>query len=227
MNQYSQSFQEFLAASTPPLSLTTFIVNLLIVAVLSSLLALFYIKFGFSLSNRKLFARNFLVIAMATMLVISIVKSSLALSLGLVGALSIIRFRTAIKEPEELAYLFINIALGLGLGAGQVKVTVAAFVIILGVVWLRGALFKKRDIQTLLFSVVMPQPQPDELNRIIEVLKRNCYAVNLKRFDSSGETLEALFNVDFDDYDKLQRSGLELQQLNKNVKYSFIDNSQI
>ena len=56
-------------------------------------------------------------ITMTTMLIISIVKSSLALSLGLVGALSVIRFRAAIKEPEELTYLFLTIAIGLGFGA--------------------------------------------------------------------------------------------------------------
>ena len=51
------------------------------------------------------------------MLIIFVVKSSLALSLGLVGALSIVRFRSAIKEPEELTFLFLNIALGIGFGA--------------------------------------------------------------------------------------------------------------
>ena len=56
---------------------------------------------------------------MTTLLVIAVVKSSLALSLGLVGALSIVRFRTPIKEPEELAYIFLAIALGLCLGADQ------------------------------------------------------------------------------------------------------------
>ena len=48
-----------------------------------------------------------------------IVKNSIALSLGLVGALSIVRFRAAIKEPEELTYLFLVIATGLGTGSGQ------------------------------------------------------------------------------------------------------------
>ena len=60
------------------------------------------------------------VIALTTLLVISVVKSSLALSLGLVGALSIVRFRTPIKEPEELAYIFLSIAVGLALGAGLI-----------------------------------------------------------------------------------------------------------
>ena len=60
-------------------------------------------------------------------------KSSLALSLGLVGAFSIVRFRTPIKEPEELAYLFMAIAMGLGLGADQRTPTFVAGLIILGI----------------------------------------------------------------------------------------------
>ena len=64
-------------------------------------------------------------------LVIMVVKSSLALSLGLVGALSIVRFRTPIKEPEELVYLFLAIAIGLGLGAGQVLITTIIVLLIL------------------------------------------------------------------------------------------------
>jgi uncharacterized membrane protein YhiD involved in acid resistance len=54
-----------------------------------------------------------------TILIISVIKSSLALSLGLVGALSIVRFRAAIKDPEELVYLFFCIAIGLALGANR------------------------------------------------------------------------------------------------------------
>ena len=76
-------------------------------------------------------SRVFPLILLTTVLVISIVKSSLSLSLGLVGALSIVRFRTPIKEPEELAYLFICIAAGLGLGANQTVPTVIGVVTIL------------------------------------------------------------------------------------------------
>ena len=96
-----------------PLSLTTLTVNLLLSIVLSSGLTWFYTRYGRSLSNRARFAHTLPVLALTTALVISIVKSSLALSLGLVGALSIVRFRTAIKEPEELLYLFVAIAIGL------------------------------------------------------------------------------------------------------------------
>src|SRR3989339_1079171 len=96
-----------------------FALNLILAAVLSYFLSVFYVRYGYSLSNRRIFSRNFLLLTVITTLVITIIKSSLALSLGLVGALSIVRFRAAIKEPEELAYLFLNIGIGLGMGANQ------------------------------------------------------------------------------------------------------------
>ena len=73
-------------------------------------------------------------VGITTFIIISIVKSSLALSLGLVGALSIIRFRTAIKEPEELGYFFMAISIGLGLGANQLYPTIIGFVVLVMVI---------------------------------------------------------------------------------------------
>ena len=74
---------------------------------------------------------------MTIMVVITVVKSSLALSLGLVGALSIVRYRTAIKEPEELAYTFLTIAIGLGMGADQTAVTAISFLLIVTIIIIR------------------------------------------------------------------------------------------
>ena len=64
-------------------------------------------------------ARVFPLLTLVTIAVISVVKASLSLSLGLVGALSIVRFRAAIKDPEELVYLFLCIGIGLSLGSAQ------------------------------------------------------------------------------------------------------------
>tara|TARA_B100001057_G_C22681909_1_gene884102 strand:+ start:450 stop:833 length:384 start_codon:yes stop_codon:yes gene_type:complete len=74
------------------------------------------------------------ILSLITFLVILVVKTSLALSLCLVGALSIIRFRTPIKEPEELIYLFLSIGLGLGYGANQTLITISIFTGILIVI---------------------------------------------------------------------------------------------
>ena len=105
------------------IDLPGFVTSLICAAVLSFLVQLFYIKYSSTLSNRKEFSKNFVILGVTTCIVIMIVKSSLALSLGLVGALSIVRFRAAIKEPEELVYLFLIIAIGLGCGANQLIIT--------------------------------------------------------------------------------------------------------
>lgn len=95
----------------------------LLMSVLSALAIRFlYLNYGRSLNNREYFGNIFMLLSLATCCVIIIVKYSLALSLGLVGALSIVRFRAAIKEPEELVYLFLVIALGLAFGANQIVI---------------------------------------------------------------------------------------------------------
>ena len=138
-----ETFEEFLAATSAQIPVTWFIINLLLTAVLAIVLNHIYVRYGTSLSNRRLFGRNFLLLTMTTMLIISIVKSSLALSLGLVGALSIIRFRAAIKEPEELSYLFLAIGIGLGFGANQGLITCIAFIIISVIVILINKLSRR------------------------------------------------------------------------------------
>jgi hypothetical protein len=76
-------------------------------------------KFALVASNRDVFASNFMFFAVAIYLIITTIKSSLALSLGLVGALSIIRFRTAIKEPEQIIFLLALTAIAISLAAEQ------------------------------------------------------------------------------------------------------------
>ena len=75
---------------------------------LSFIVRSFYIKRSFTLVGKTNIGSVLPILSGVVFLVIMVVKSSLALSLGLVGALSIVRFRTPIKEPEELVYLFFS-----------------------------------------------------------------------------------------------------------------------
>src|SRR5512136_1751098 len=140
-------------SSTSPLSLPILILNLFLGLCISMILAGYYLRYGNSLSNRNHFAALLPLLTLITLLVISIVKSSLALSLGLVGALSIVRFRAAIKEPEELAFLFLAISIGLGLGAGQALVTVVALIVILGLIAVRSLISKAPEPANLYLTV--------------------------------------------------------------------------
>lgn len=123
----SYSFEIPFAAQLSPIE---FGLNLAICILASFILRYVYIRKSISLSGKFHIGSVIPLLATIIFLVIMIVKSSLALSLGLVGALSIVRFRTPIKEPEELIYLFLAIALGLGYGAGLTAITTVVFAVI-------------------------------------------------------------------------------------------------
>jgi len=93
--------QRLLESFTPNLTIGALVVNMLLAAVLTFILGHVYVKFGSSLSNRRMFARQFTLLCLTTTLIITVVKSSLALSLGLVGALSIVRFRYSFSVVER------------------------------------------------------------------------------------------------------------------------------
>ena len=120
----NKEFLEFFTNENIKIDTTNFVANLIIALILCLLIRLIYLRFSTSLSNKHEFSKNFVILGLTTCIVITIVKSSLALSLGLVGALSIVRFRAAIKEPEELVFLFLVIAIGLGAGAGQTNIVI-------------------------------------------------------------------------------------------------------
>ena len=227
MNKF-QTFQEFLTTGSAQIPIVSFVINLLLAALLSIILGRIYVRFGNALSNRKLFGRNFLLLTMTTMLIISIVKSSLALSLGLVGALSIVRFRAAIKEPEELSYLFFAIAIGLGLGADQRTITVAAFIVIIAILIISKKCSRHIEDNQNLFLTISSQNLPKiKLEQIVETLKKHCLEVNLKRFDETKEVIETCFLVEFRHTDDLSKAKSDLRQLDDSVKISFLDNKGI
>jgi uncharacterized membrane protein YhiD involved in acid resistance len=226
MNQL-QTFEQFLANQSVQVSVLGFVVNLALSAVLAYLLSLVYAKYGHSLSNRKMFARNFIMITMTTMLIITIVKASLALSLGLVGALSIVRFRAAIKEPEELAYLFLAIGIGLGFGADQRIITTIAFAIIMAVIWLRSRSRASQENHSLYLTLTSRNPSKVELDRIVETLQKHCNAASIKRFDENKDVLEASFLVEVDNYEKLNQGKAELRKLNDAMTISFMQNNGV
>ena len=218
--------QELATSTTEQVSVGIIVFNLFLSAVLSLILGWVYTKYGSALSNRKQFARNFLPITMTTMFIITIVKSSLALSLGLIGALSIIRFRTAIKEPEELSYLFLTIAIGMGIGANQAIITIITLLIITAIICLKN--INQNNVesgQTLYLTISSPTQDGNELNTIIKVLQKHCTNVNLKRFDENSNLLEVSFLIGFENYSQLEVSKSELQGLNDSIRVSFLDNS--
>ncbi|MCB0619563.1 MAG: DUF4956 domain-containing protein [Saprospiraceae bacterium] len=219
-----QTFEQFLSTQNVKISVLAFIINLLLAAVLSFILSRLYIRHGSSLSNRKAFAGNFVLIAATTMIIITIVKSSLALSLGLVGALSIVRFRAAIKEPEELSYIFLTIAIGLGLGADQRLITIVGFLMVVGFILLKNFNRKKTEYENLLLTISTTAPKEDTLEKVIALLEQHCSGIDLKRFDENSHLSEISLLVEYKDLDSFNKSKAALKQMDPSMAISFIDN---
>ena len=96
-----RELENFFINSNIDINFGNFFIALLLSLILAYLVKLTYIKVGRALNDKDYFSDTFIRLAIITTLVITVIKFSLALSLGLVGALSIVRFRAAIKEPEE------------------------------------------------------------------------------------------------------------------------------
>jgi len=216
-------FEKFLITENVNLSVNDFLLNSLLIIVMSWLLALTYRKVGKSLSNRKDFSANFMLLAFTTMLIITIVKSSLALSLGLVGALSIVRFRAAIKEPEELAYLFFTIALGLGLGANQIYIVMAAFAVLMVILWTRFFLGGKDEAQNLFVTIGGNGSTKPELHDVQQIMSKYFSRFQLKRFDDHGETSELSFVADIKKAESLELFRKDIQTKYPDAHISFLD----
>lgn len=224
----TKTFTDFLAAQSAPVPMLDFEINLALTALLAFLLGRIYVRYGLAISNRELFANNFVLLATITMVVITIVKSSLALSLGLVGALSIVRFRAAIKEPEELSYLFFAICIGLGMGADQRAIILLAFGTITLVIWLRHRhQMTKKPEKSLYLSVSLTDGQKFDLAEVTELLSQYCSFVDLRRYDDQKDAQDASFAVSFPDIEALENAKTKLKELDESMTITFMDQSGI
>jgi hypothetical protein len=221
-------FDNYLTQAQAQISVPEFIISLALTAITAYALKKVYVRFGQTLSNRSVLGNTFVPISMTTMLIITIVKSSLALSLGLVGALSIVRFRAAIKEPEELVYLFICIAIGLGFGANQGILTISGILmIIIAIILVNRSAFTVEKSNVLYLTVSNKSKTKLNIEKILDVLGKNCSEVDLKRLDESPTVNEASFIISFQTQKKLLELRDDLYALDNQLEVTFLDNSKI
>lgn len=202
-------------------SIVAVIFNLLLCLLLVSFVGWFYKKYSRSLGGKTHVGSVLPLIGLTVFMVITVVKSSLALSLGLVGALSIVRFRTPIKEPEELGYLFLTIAIGLGLGAGFKLITILVTLIILAYLYLTNPLRKISKVDGE-YTLVINSSQ-DTLNDITASLESNVIAYRLVRIETNETTISAYFNISVSNSFHLQSLINELKQIDESVDLNLVE----
>ena len=130
------------------------------------------------------FALTLVGLALVTTLVIMAVTSNVVLSLGMVGALSIVRFRTAIKEPVEIVFLFWSLAAGIVIGAGMIPLAIIGSVMI-GIIML---LFGNRRIHNNPYILVLNIQDEKVEGNALTILEKSVeqYIVKAKTVQNAG-----------------------------------------
>ncbi len=171
----------------------------------------------------------FILLIPSMILIITIIKSSIALSLGLVGALSIVRFRTPIKEPEELLYLFVAIAVGLGLGANQILATIIGFTAIcLGMIPASLLTKSAKSAQSIFVDLSFPGESDDTITDDVDTAINGLgYTYGIKRIHAADGRTEMLLNIADFEMKNFSKLKTEMQNLNKDVRVIATENARI
>ena len=211
------------------IDLLSFSFLLLGVWILSSAVAFHYNKYFPSLSKSQSMGKTLIIIATITFLIISVVKSSLALSLGLVGALSIIRFRTPIKEPFELSYLFMSIAIGLGYGANQwIPTTLVIFVSLIILTFYAKYSNKLMDNSYFVYMNFSQLLSSEKIEEILIDLETNINInLDLRRLDQTKESTKLTINAKVASKDELLILNKELNSLFSPDSLSIVDSQKL
>ena len=155
-----QDMLEMLSKSSTTLSTKDIIMNFAVAFVLGLVIFISYRTAHTRVTYSVRFNVSLLMLTMITTLVMSVIGNNIALSLGMVGALSIVRFRTAVKDPRDTAYIFWSIAIGICCGVTDYVIaiigTVCIFVLLVAfgmvqdnvryLLVIRGAREKENDI---------------------------------------------------------------------------------
>jgi hypothetical protein len=182
---------------------TTAIVTTLLV---TSFLAL-YIFLAYRVITKKTFySKNFNIslagVSVITAAIIVTIQSSVVISLGMVGALSIVRFRTAIKDPIDLMFLFWSISVGIICGAGF-----AAFAAILSITLTVGILILEHiPVAKAPMILVVNTTDLDAEKAIMDVVNQFCKHPHIKSRNMTSTTLDITVELRTDDGGMLVRS---------------------
>ncbi|HNQ67689.1 MAG TPA: DUF4956 domain-containing protein [Bacteroidales bacterium] len=221
MNNYEKILQYF-NFEPQEIDINLFLLNAAMTIVMAIILELTYRRCANTLSNKSQFAYNFVMLSLITMLIITLVGSSVALSLGLVGALSIVRYRAAIKEPEELTYLFLAIAIGLGMGANQPVVTIISFLVLIAVIWIRYFIKPSNKLNAFNLVINIHNPKEGDMEKIVGIISLRFNRPALRRFDQSKDVIDLAFRVRVKNMDMLTECKNEILKI-ENTTVSFVD----
>ena len=207
-----------------PLSTAALVLNMLLGLAASIILALCYAFWGEALTNRRKFARGLPMLTLLTVFIISI-KLTVVVKLGVLSALTFMRFRAAIKDPEELLYLFFAAGIGFGFGADQRLATLIAFAIILVFVVAKRLATPRSKRCNLYVEIQAAGDAKDDalvFDKVNAVLGSQGRAVGMRRLDRPKGTLQMAYLLTYHNQATLAQVLDNLQVEVPNCSFSYV-----
>ncbi len=208
---------QFIDPTFSRLELFPVIYSFVVCVSLAFLVRYFYIRFSTSVAGKINVGNVLPLLASIVFLIILVVKSSIALSLGLVGALSIVRFRTPIKEPEELVYLFLAIGIGLGCAANYIFITtlLTSLILLFVFFFLSGEkALKGLDEFNLTISW---SSNNIKLSKIVETFEDNASLISLIRYSVNPGANSAIFLIESSDSSNIENMVDQIKGLDEEI----------
>ena len=199
------NLEEFLINYNVEISYSNFLFAILLSTILAYIIKLTYIKTSYSLNDKQHFTDIFIPLALVTTLVITVIKFSLALSLGLVGALSIVRFRAAIKDPMDIVYMFWAVAVGIANGVANIKVSLTATIVISILI----ILLNRLPFGTIAYLVILKYNADDEPT-FLKALEQNTSQYIIKSKNIKGGQVELIAEARLKKENDLSKNLTEL-----------------
>ncbi|MCT4597266.1 MAG: DUF4956 domain-containing protein [Vallitalea sp.] len=181
---------EFLSSTSKGLSYERITFNMLMTLVLVIFIYWVYKKTYSGVMYSKNFNITIMLISTVTAMVMMVIGSNLALSLGMVGALSIIRFRAAIKDPKDIGFLFWGIAVGLSAGTGSYGIALIGSIIIAIILFVFNIPSNEEASYLLIIK-----GNDIKIDKVTEIIKKNVPKYKLRMKSTNPVSQEIIYEV--------------------------------
>lgn len=175
--------------------------NLLVALLCGIIISFFYRATFRGVSYSSNYVVSIIMLCMITALVIMVIGNNLARAFGLVGAMSIIRFRTAVKDTQDIMFIFFALAAGLACGAGMYMISLMGTFIIGFSILAISLVYSENPIkQEFLLQVIIEEDGDiqGKIQKILDIYCRKAKLVNIKSLkDDRGELIEMSYYIKF------------------------------
>ncbi|MDD6679534.1 MAG: DUF4956 domain-containing protein [Firmicutes bacterium] len=213
-----EQLMNYLLNTTGALTLEDVLLNFLVAAVIG---AVIFLSYRISHSNAVYSARfnvSLVMLTLVTTLVMNVIGNNVALSLGMVGALSIVRFRTPIKDSRDTAYIFWCIAVGICCGVSEYMIASVGTAVIFGLMLIFGMV---RNNERYLIVIRGKKAEMSQIDKLVEIKFHR--AARLRVRNTTQDYEEYIYEVSERDLTAAQKSGDVVAYLNDQAKLDAVN----